>query len=164
MVDPLEYKGEDLISIPSGCVAPKYTRDHLITAYSIGQNGAKAFVEDWMTSETEKIFNNIKTNKPKTFSTVGKTAIARIRSETVSLNASSNMFNCLLITGKSRNIDLEELLSSTHVKAKLMFALEKDIEPLTQIPVGSALIVDGMAFIHQIHTMYSIFGQLADRL
>ena len=92
---------EDIISISSGCVVPKYTRDHLITAYSIGQNGANAFVEDRMTSKADKIFNLIKTNQLKTFSTVGKTAITRIRSETVSLQASSDMFNCLLSIGKN---------------------------------------------------------------
>ena len=32
MVNPFKYKGEHLISISSGCVAPKDTRDHLITA------------------------------------------------------------------------------------------------------------------------------------
>ena len=32
MVNLFEYKGEDLISISSGCVASKNTRDHLITA------------------------------------------------------------------------------------------------------------------------------------
>ena len=181
MVNPFEYKGEDLISISSGCVASKDTRDHLITAYSIGQNGAKSFVEDRMTIETDKIFNPIKTNKLKTFSTIGKTAIARLISETVSLNASSDMFNRLLIIGKSRDIDLEELLSYAlspvpmslgttdgtpckTVKAKLLHELEKDVEPLAQVPAGSALIVDGMAFIYQINTMPSTFGQLADRL
>ena len=50
------------------------------------------------------------------------------------------------------------------VKAKLMHELEKGVEHLAHVPVGSALIVDGMAFIHQIHTMTSTFGQLADRL
>ena len=50
------------------------------------------------------------------------------------------------------------------VKAKLMHELEKDVEHIDQVPAGSALIVDGIAFIHQIHTMPSTFGQLADRL
>ena len=48
------------------------------------------------------------------------------------------------------------------VKAKLMHELEKGVEHSG--PVGSALIVDGVALIHQIHTMTSTFGQLADRL
>ena len=66
MFNPFEYKGDDLISISSGCVASKDTRDHLITAYSIGQNGAKSFVEDRMTSKTDTIFNPITPNKRKT--------------------------------------------------------------------------------------------------
>ena len=134
-----------------------------------------------MTSETDKILNPIKTNKLKNFSTIGKTAIARRIYETVSIKACSDMFNRLLIIGKSRDIDLEDLLSYAlslvpmslgitdgtpckTVKAKLMHELEKDVEPHAQVPAGFALIVDGMAFIHQINTMPSTFGQLADML
>ena len=131
-----------------------------------------------MTNETNKMCTPIKTNKLKTFSTIGKTAIARPIAVTVSINASSDMFNRLLIIGKSRDIGLEELLSyalspvpmylgttdGTHcktVKDKLMHELEKDVEPLAQVRDDDALIVDVMAFIH---TMPSTFGQLADRL
>ena len=39
MANPFEYKEGDLIRISSGCVTPKDTSDHLITVYSIGQNG-----------------------------------------------------------------------------------------------------------------------------
>ena len=150
MVNPFEYNGEDLISISSGCLEPEYTRDQLITAYIIGQNGAKAFVEDRMTSENDKILNPIKTNKLKTFSTVGKTTIAWIRSETVSLKESSDMFNRLLLISKSRYIVLGKLLSYAlspvpmslgntdgtpckTVKAKLMHVLDNDVEPLDLI-------------------------------
>ena len=76
------------------------------------------FVEEPMTSATDKILNPIKTNKLKTFSTVENTGIARNRSETISLKASSDMFNRLLIIGKSRDIDLEKLLSYAHVFGK----------------------------------------------
>ena len=41
------------------------------------QRQDKSFVEDRMASETDKILNPIKTNILKTFSTIGKTAIAR---------------------------------------------------------------------------------------
>ena len=134
-----------------------------------------------MTNKTDKIFNPIKTNKQNTFSTVWKAAIGRILSETVSLMASRDMFNCLLFIGKSRGIDLEEMLPYAlrpmpmylgttdgtpckTVNAKLMHELDKDDEPLVQVPPGFALIVDVIAFIHQIHTMPSTFGQLADIL
>ena len=85
MVNPFEYKGEDLIRILSGCVASQYTRDHLITSYIIGQNGAKSFVKDRITSETDKMFNPIKINKLKTFSTIEKTEITRLISKTISI-------------------------------------------------------------------------------
>ena len=75
------------------------------------------------------------------------------------------MFNRLLIIGKSRENDLEELLSYAlgpvpmslgttcgtpciTANVKLMHALEKDVQSLAPVPAGSALIVDGMAFIH----------------
>ena len=102
-----------------------------------------------MTSETDKILNPIKTNKLKTFSTIGKIEIARLLFEIVSIKTSSDMFNRLLIIGKSRVIDLEELLAYAlspvpmslettdgtlckTVKAKLMHELEKDVEHLVQ--------------------------------
>ena len=72
MVNPFENKGEDLISISSCCVASKDTRDQLITEYTIGHNGAKSFVEDRMTTETDKILNPIKTNRLKPFPLLGK--------------------------------------------------------------------------------------------
>ena len=72
MVNPFEYMGEDLISISSDCVASKDTRDHLITAYIIGQNGAKSFVEDRMTSETDKILNPVKQINRRPFPLLGK--------------------------------------------------------------------------------------------
>ena len=116
-----------------------------------------------------------------TFFTLGKTALVMLISETVSIKTSSDKFNRLLIIGKSRDIDLEELLSyapsPVHmsfgtsdgtpckiVKTKLMHALYMDVEHLDQVPAGSDLFVDGMALIHQIHTMSCTFGQLAGRL
>ena len=47
--------------------------------------------------------------------------------------------------------------------AKLMHELEKVVNPLAPVPAGLASIVDGIALIHQIHTMLCTFGQLADR-
>ena len=134
-----------------------------------------------MTSETDNIVIPIKTNKLKTFSTIGKTAIARLISDTLSIKTSIDKFNRLLVIGKSRDTDLEELLSYSlspvpmspgttdgtpckTVKAKRMHEFEKGVKHLAQVPVGSALIVDGKTFIHQIHTMTSTFGKLADRL
>ena len=114
MVNPFKYKGDNFISFSSGCIAPKDNRDYLITTCSIGQNGANTFIEDRITSETDKICNLIKTNKLKTFSTVEKTAIARIISDGTPCKT---------------------------VKAKLMHELKKDVKPLAQVPVGSALIV-----------------------
>ena len=50
------------------------------------------------------------------------------------------------------------------VNIKLMHEFYKDVKPLAQVPSGFALIVDGMTFIHHIHTMPSTVGQSADRL
>ena len=89
-------------------------------------------VEDRLTSETDKIFNPIKTNKLKTFSTIGKTAIPRLISETVSIKTSSDKFNQLFIIGKSRDIDLEELLS--HVQFPCLW------EPLMEHPAKLSML------------------------
>lgn len=49
-------------------------------------------------------------------------------------------------------------------KSALLHELEKGTECVSRVPAGSALIVDAMAFIHQMHNIPPTFGQLADHL
>lgn len=91
------------------------------------------------------------------------------------------MFNRLLIIGKSREVDLKNLLSYSLTsvplslgtgngticktnKANLMHELEKGAECVPEIPWGSALIIDAMAFVQQAQNIPVTFGQLADKL
>ena len=178
MASPFEYAGDDLINISSGCVAPEEVKSDLMCAFRIGSDAAKDFENSRLRSESSKIFEPIKTNKLKTFATALKTSKTKIQSEAVQLRATCDMFNRLLIIGKSRNVDLKELLSYSLTpvplslgtsdgaicktnKSKLIHELEKDTECVPNIPVGSALMVDGMAFIQQMQKVSSTFGQLA---
>ena len=178
MASPFEHAGDDLINISSGCVAPEEVKSDLMCAFRIGSDAAKDFENSRLRSESSKIFEPIKTNKLKTFATALKTSKTKIQSEAVQLRATWDMFNRLLIIGKSRNVDLKELLSYSLTpvplslgtsdgaicktnKSQLIHELEKDTECVPNIPVGSALMVDGMAFIQQMQKVPSTFGQLA---
>ena len=147
-------------------------------AFRIGSDAAKDFENSRLRSESSKIFEPIKTNKLKTFATALKTSKTKIQSNAVQLRATCDMFNRLLIIGKSRNVDLKEFLSYSLTpvplslgtsdgairktnKSKLIHELEKDTECVPNIPVGSELMVDGMAFIQQMQKFPSTFGQLA---
>ena len=151
MVNPFEYMGEYRISISSGCVASKDTRDNIITTYTIGQNGAKSFVEKRM-KPTRYLIQSKQINR-RPFPLLGKQQLLGLYLRQYQFKASSDMFYRLLIIGKSRDIDLEELLSYAlspvpmslgttdgtpckTVKAKLIHELEKDVEPLAQVPAG----------------------------
>ena len=144
-------------------------------------NAAKDFEELRLKTQPEKLFEPIKSNKLKTFATILKTSKAKVESETVLLKASIDMFNHLLIIGKGREVDLKNLLSysltpvplslgnSTGTicktnKSKLMHELGKGAEHVPEIPLGSALIIDGMTFIQQAQNIPVTFGQLADKL
>ena len=67
----------------------------------------KKFGKSRLKSQPEKLFEPIKLTKLKTFATTLKTSKAKVESETVLLKASFGMFNCLLIIGKSREVDLK---------------------------------------------------------
>lgn len=49
-------------------------------------------------------------------------------------------------------------------KANLMHELEKGVDCVPEIPWGSALIIDAMAFVQQEQNIPVTFGQLADKL
>ena len=166
MVNPFEYSGDDLINICSGNVAPANVKADLEGAYDKGVNAVKDFEESRLKSVPEKLFQPIKSNKLKTFATVLKTSKRKVQSETVLLRANNEMFNRLLIIGKSREVDLKNLLSYSLTpvplslgtsngticktnKASLMHELEKGAECVSEIPWGSALIIDAMAFVQQ---------------
>ena len=89
--------------------------------------------------------------------------------------------NHLLIIGESREVDLKNLLSYSLTpvplslgtgngaicktnRANLMHELEKGAECVSEIPWGSALIIDVMVFVQQAQNIPVTFGQLADRL
>lgn len=182
MTNPFGHQGDELINLSSGCVAPVSVKADLMGAYDKGKNAAKQFEDSRLKTDSAKMFEPIKANKLKTFATGLKTASTKVQSETILLRASSEMFNRLLIIGKSRDIDLKELLSYALTpvplslgtgdgtmcktdKSKLMHELEKGTECTPGFPSGSALIVDGMAFIQQqVHNIPPTFGQLADKL
>lgn len=181
MVNPFEHRGDDLISISSGFIAPAQVKSDLSEAYRKGSEAASQFINSRLKEDPEKIFDPIKTNKLRTFVTASKTTKTNVQSENVLLRANSEMFNRLLIIGKSRDVDLKELLSYSltpvpmslgtgdgsickNDKSKLMHELEKGCENIDQVPRGSALIVDGLAYIQQLYNIPTTFGQLAEKL
>lgn len=91
------------------------------------------------------------------------------------------MMNCLLVIGKSRDLDVKEWLSYALTlvllslgtgdgpvcktnTSKSMHELEKGTECVSVVPLRSAFIMDGMAFIQEVQISPCTFGELTDKL
>jgi len=184
MVDPFSYEGEDLINISSGIVAPVDVRNDLQHAFQIGTSGAEKFVVDRIgLNGNVDFFAPLRTNKLKTFATMGSTTIAKLTSTTVNLKCTEKLFARLLVIGQTRNVDLHHLLTYSlttvpaslgtgdgqlvkTVKSKIMHEVERVVQhvELKDVPQNSALMIDGMALIQMMGTVPSTFCALAQQL
>ena len=105
----------------------------------------------------------------KTFKTKSKSVKSKVHGKQVSLKADRNLLARLVVIGRHRKIDLQELLTYSlgplppplatsygalvkTNKANLLHALESQAEqPGVDIPKGAVYIVDGMATIQQLN-------------
>lgn len=188
MVDPFAYEGNDLLNIASGVVAQDDVRCDLVKAWETGKAASEKFYAERLTDGgTVDLFAPIRANKLKTFSSgTGKKSVTKLKSETVTLKASGDLFRRLLLIGQTRKIDLKLLLSHALTtipaclgtydgmnvktdKAKLMHELEEavsdaDTEIISCHTGDAALIVDGMAMLQTVNTAAATFGSFATKM
>ena len=185
MVDPFSCEGNELINISTGIVASADIKVDLLNAYQIGKVASERFfVERIQTDGTVDFFSPIKTNKLKSFANMGKKTTTKLtNSQTVTLKFDEKLFTRLLLIGKSRDVDLRQLLAhalstvpaslgtndgqlAKTVKSKLMHELEAvaSVCQLQDISSSSAIMIDGMAIIQTLSTVPGTFSELANHL
>ena len=170
MLNPFEYEGEELIHITSGVAASAQVQQDISTAHHRGEDQFLELCEKRVKTGQVGLFDSIKKLKLKTFSNMSKTVKSRVRGQEVILRADRNLLARLVVIGRFRKIDLQELLSyslgplplplaSAHGglvktnKANLLHALESqpETDASVSIPDGAVFIVDGMALIQQLN-------------
>ena len=184
VTNPFSYEGNDLVNIVSGIVAPKAVKHDLLNDFNIGKNVSQQFCMDRLVTDHDMDFlSKIKTLRLKTFSSTGKKSLKKLKSESVSLKATGELFSHLLMIGQHQKIDLKDLMSHALTtippsigtfdglsvktdKCTLMHAIEKVVSSVNGflIPSDSAVILDGMAILQTVQGNPSTFGSLADQV
>ncbi len=182
MANPFQMKNTDLISISTGVVASEDVKSDLIKAEEYGETAMLDFIKTRFINSTTAFHDPIKKMKLKTFSKPGTLKVTTKVGKTVELKADRTLFARLVIIGKSRNFDVKQLLqyplgnapfaiaasNSNYLvktnKAKLLQAVENKSPSchVTEVPEGSALIVDDMAILHSLpKPLPATYGALA---
>ena len=184
MTNPFETEQEELLSLATGVVVENDVADTLLNAENIGEQQFLDFSKTNLFSENPDIFTKLKRNKLQTFSSTKSVSMNTKDGKKVNIMLNRNLFARLLVIAKSRQVDLEELLSYSlgtyplslstttgglvkTAKSKLAEVLENESgNPEADVCAfnSNALIVDAMAVIQSIKGKWKTFGEFADAL
>jgi len=131
---------------------------------------------------TVSIYEPIKKQNLKTFSSMTKVKVTKVKDRTIPIKAQSDLFGWLAVIMQSRKINLEEVfeyplgphpwpltnltggLRKTN-KAALLHKLEKGVDPVERDTLTSvSTIIDGMAMVQKAKTTGLTYEALAKQL
>ncbi|CAB3986609.1 Hypothetical predicted protein [Paramuricea clavata] len=112
MINPFEYEEEELLHITSGTVATEEVEKDLQSAYDRGEAAFIAICKERLQTREVDSLTSMKKLKLKTFTSMSKTTKSKVHGKEVSLKADRNLLARLVVIGRIRKVDLQELLSS----------------------------------------------------
>ena len=170
MINPFDYEQDELIHITSGVVTTQNVQTDLQSANARGELEFTKFCEQHLQTGTVDFFATMKKLNLKTFICMSEIFRHNVHGKGITLNADRNLLARLIVMGRYRKINLQELLSYSlgplllslgdsqgslvkTNKAKLIHALESLPEKyLLKTPIiGGIYVVDGMALLHQLN-------------
>jgi hypothetical protein len=185
MINPFDLDLEEMVQLSTGTVADDATSVDMEQSHDIGEAKLMSFLKERVLVDEPDIYSPMTKQKLKTFSSMSKGIASKNSSGAAcSLKNDRNLFARLLLIGKSRNIDTQELLSYALKpvpltfaningrmvktdKAKLMHAIEDSVTNpvVSEVPAANALVVDSMALLQQLTKCeVKTFGDLADEI
>jgi hypothetical protein len=181
MSNPFEVEG-NMVNIASGKEAPASVSNDMISAKVIGEQKCKNFMSEQLLTSEPDLFATLKATKLNTFSTMErKTKVKTSKGQIVELKNDLKFVSRLLAVGKSRNVDMKDVLTYSlrkfpspiatvdgklvkTPKSKLMHILESRVEDsaIDIVPPNNALILDAMALIQMMKHIPDTFGKLVE--
>ena len=183
MCNPFDNSLEDMINIASGAVAsPEIQRD-MLNSKELGENKCVSFIKERLLTGNPDIFASIQASKLKTF-TIRKpsTRFRTTKSKIVELKSDIKFMSRLLAVGRSRDVDMEEIISYSlrkrplpfakidgelikTPKSKLLHLIESRVDNtlIENLPAGNALMLDGMSVIQTLKNIPETFGALCKK-
>ena len=168
MINPFEYEEEELLHITSGIMATEDVQQHLQSAYDRGEATFIAICKERLQTREVDLLTSMKKLKLTTFTSMSKTTKSKVHGKEVSLKADRNLLARLVVIGRIRKVDLQELLSYSlgpvplalctslgclvkTNKATMLHSLGSQPEKaIVEIPRGGIYVVDAMATIRKV--------------
>ena len=111
MINPFETEHEELLALASGVVVENQVADTLLNAEVLGEQQFVEFSKSNLLSDDADIFKKLQRNKMQTFSSTKQLSVQEKNGKKTSIAMNRNLFPRLLVIGKSRKVELKELLS-----------------------------------------------------
>ena len=184
MANPFVSNQTELICISSGIEVKTDVADNILQAEQLGEHQFSELCQHNLFTDNPDIFTKFKKNKLQTFPSKKLTA-RDSKGRQVAMKTSRDLFARVLILSKTREINLEELLSYSlsdyplslatvsgglvkTAKAKMFEILEgMAVDPVVEadgIGQRNALIIDAMADVQSINGKWKTFAEFADFL
>lgn len=184
MCNPFDKSLEDMINIANGAVASPEIQQEMLHSKELGENKCVSFIKERLLTDNPDIFSPIQASKLKTF-TIRKpsTRVKTTKGKIVELKSDIKFMTRLLAVGRSREVDMEEIMSYSlrkhplpfatidgelikTPKSKLLHLIESLVDNtlVENLPAGNALMLDGMVVIQTLKNIPETFGALAESI
>ena len=163
--------------ISTGIQTAENVMKDLLSAQQLGKTAMVQFVKERLAVGSSKsIFDPIKKSKLGTFKSINKIKVSKTKNKIISLTSTKDLFSKIAIISQKRSVDLKTLFNyplealplseadgtlKKTPKSALLHKLEQYFESVSDLPIGCAILTDGMALVRQIKTTKTTYSQFA---
>ena len=127
---------------------------------------------------SKSIFDPIKKSKLGTFKPINKLEVCKTKNKIMPFTSTRYLFNKIAIISQKRSVDLKTFFNQPlealplslleadctlkkTPKSTLLHKLKQDVEPVSDLLIGCAILMDGMALFRQIKTTKMTYSKFA---
>ena len=172
---------DKFIALSSGMVVGDDIVDEITMAETIGKTSLKQFIDDRVINGTTEFHEKIEKKQLKTFDSIGKKKVYKVKDELIPVKANCDTFGRMLVIQRIRGIDLQDVLeyelSSQPLslskangemqksdKSRLFEHLAKSLAIIKDCPLDVPSIYDGMVLLQKLPPHLTTFGVVSDYL
>ena len=155
--------------------------DEITNVEAIGKTSLKKFIDDRIINGTTEFLEKIQKKQLKTFDSIGKKKVYKVKDELIPVKADCDIFGRMLVIQRSRGVDLQDVLeyklSSQPLslskpngemqksdKSRLFGHLAKSLAIIEDRPLDVTSIYNGIVLLQKLPLHLTTFGAVSDYL
>ena len=172
------FQQNELVSISTARAAPAEVCEDLSKAHQLGEEAYAQFKVDRLETGKVKFDSRMSTLKLKTFSSLRKEKIVKVKGKEFVLKAGKALFGRIILVAQVRKVNMPDVLKyplgpvpyalatvegsiCKTVKSTLASALQRKVSSESNLPARRATIIDGMSLVQKVPGGIETFGQIA---